>query len=167
MTLTIKALSIDDGFDIYQMLQEIPADENGFLNSAFGKDYAAYQAWLQSAAANARQQDIVDGWKVPQSTYWLFADETPVGYGKIRHFLTDKLKESGGHLGYSIRPAFRQKGYGTQFLGLLVEESRKLGIEEIYLTIRSENIASIKTALANNARILKVTEQRHYLAIYP
>ena len=167
MTLTIKALSIDDGFDIYQMLQEIPADENGFLNSAFGKDYAAYQAWLQSAAANARQQDIVDGWKVPQSTYWLFADETPVGYGKIRHFLTDKLKESGGHLGYSIRPAFRQKGYGTQFLGLLVEESRKLGVEEIYLTIRSENIASIKTALANNARILRVTEQRYYLAIYP
>ncbi len=32
MCLEIRKLSIDDGHDIYEMLQELPADENGFIN---------------------------------------------------------------------------------------------------------------------------------------
>lgn len=37
MSMEIKKLSLDDGEDIYQMLQNIPANENGFVNSANGK----------------------------------------------------------------------------------------------------------------------------------
>ena len=32
--LELKRLSIDDGLDIYTMLQEIPAEENGLINKA-------------------------------------------------------------------------------------------------------------------------------------
>mgnify|MGYP006333195631 CR=1 FL=1 len=32
MNIEIKKLSLDNGEDIYQMLQSIPANENGFVN---------------------------------------------------------------------------------------------------------------------------------------
>lgn len=32
MDIALRKLSADDGMDVYEMLQELPADENGFLN---------------------------------------------------------------------------------------------------------------------------------------
>ena len=51
MSLVLKQLSSDDGEDIYAMLQEIPADENGLINPAHGKTYEEYKAWLERAYA--------------------------------------------------------------------------------------------------------------------
>lgn len=165
MGLKIQKLSIDDGADIYRLLQELPSDENGFINSVAGKPYEAYRAWLQGAAASSAQKGLVDGWKVPQSTYWLYLDGAPIGYGKIRHFLTEKLKETGGHMGISIHPSLRGRGYGKAFLALLIDESRKLGISELLFTIKNTNEPSIKAVLANGGIIEKVTQERHYIVI--
>ncbi len=43
MGLEIRKLTIDDGHDIYEMLQELPADENGFINSVHGKTFDEYK----------------------------------------------------------------------------------------------------------------------------
>ena len=163
--LRIQKASIYDGIDIYRFLQELPADENGFINSAAGKNFEEYQFWLQNVVANSAQEGIVDGWKVPQSTYWLFLNNRPIGYGKIRHFLTDNLKETGGHIGISIHPHFRANGYGKAFIGLLKPECQELGISELLCTIKNQNKASIQTALACGGVIDRVTEARHYITI--
>lgn len=42
-----QKLSIDDGCDIYEMLQELPAEENGFINSVNNKTYDEYKEWLR------------------------------------------------------------------------------------------------------------------------
>ena len=39
--LELKRLSVDDGLDIYTMLQEIPAEENGLINKANGLTFDA------------------------------------------------------------------------------------------------------------------------------
>lgn len=91
----LKKLTVHDGGDIYEMLQEMPADENGFLNSMAGKPFSEFQGWLEKAAKSSEQDGIIDGWKVPTTTFWLYEDSTPVGYGKIRHFLTERLMEAG------------------------------------------------------------------------
>ena len=109
MELKLIALSETDGEAVYRMLQEMPAQENGFINPMHGKSYGEFRAWLQSCIADAAQEGLADGWKVPESTYWLFDGDRPVGYGKIRHFLTDKLLEDGGSIGYAVRPAERQR----------------------------------------------------------
>ena len=85
---------------------------------------------------------------VPQTIYWLYADGQPVGFGKLRHRLTDKLRLEGGHTGYSIRPSHRGKGYGKALLGYLVEEAKALGIDRLLLTIHNDNEASRKKAIA-------------------
>jgi hypothetical protein len=69
MTITFRKLSADDGEDVFGMLQELPSDENGFLNPMIGKSFDDYKQWLSHCVADAQQVGIVDGWKVPQSTY--------------------------------------------------------------------------------------------------
>lgn len=165
MNLTIRKLTIDDAEDIYDMLQEIPADENGLINSAYGKTYDEYKVWLENAYESSLQSSIIDGWKVPETIFWLFEDSKPVGFGKIRHFLTEKLLDAGGNISYSIRPAARERGLGNKFVAELIEESRKIGIEKLLFTIKNYNIPSIKVALANGGVVEKVTDERHYISI--
>ena len=165
MGVEIRKLSVDDGQDIYEMLQELPADENGFVNSVNGKTYSEYQAWLQGAAGSAEQTGLIDGWKVPQTTFWLFENGRPVGIGKVRHLLTDALREHGGNVGYAIRPSARNRGLGKEFLALLADECKRMGVPQMLLTIQNHNLPSIRVALANGGRTEKVTEERHYIRI--
>ena len=80
----LKPLSRLDGEDVYHFLQSIPADENGFMNSAAGLSYDAYKQWLVRQEANAIKTEIEDGWRVPSGTWWFFVDGRPVGMVKLR-----------------------------------------------------------------------------------
>ena len=142
--LELKRLSVDDGLDIYTMLQEIPAEENGLINKANGLTFDEYKEWLIVKQRDSEQEGIVDGWKVPSTTFWLYADGIPVGFGSVRHFLTEALRKAGGNIGYGIAPAFRGKGYGKELLRLLLNEAKEMGIDKVLVTILLDNIASQK-----------------------
>lgn len=165
MNIEIKKLSLDNGKDIYQMLQSIPANENGFVNSVNGKSYKEFKEWLLKAMNNSLQKGVLDGWKVPETTYWLYEDGKPVGYGKIRHFLTDKLLADGGNVGYAIIPSERNKGLGKVLLKLLLQESKVLNVNRVLLTIREENKASLAVALANGGVVEKTEAGKYYIWI--
>ncbi len=158
--LELKRLSVDDGLDIYKMLQEIPAEENGFINKANGLTFDEYKEWLIARNIDSEQEGIVDGWKVPYTTFWLYADGVPVGFGSVRHFLTEALSKIGGHIGYGIAPQYRGKGYGNEILRLLLSEAHKLEIEKALVTVRLDNMASQAVALANGGVITGRTNER-------
>lgn len=164
MNFELRKLTINDGMDIYDMLQEIPKDENGFINSVIGKSLEEYKEWLIICDAMSKGVGLED-WQVPSNTYWLFVDGYPVGMGKLRHFLTDKLRVEGGHAGYAIRQSERNKGYGTVLLKIIIEEAKKMNIEKVLLTVRNSNTNSIKIALNNGGKIEKIKEDRHYIWI--
>ena len=42
--------------------------------------------------------------KVPESTFWLIANDTFIGRVAIRHLLNESLLQFGGNIGYEIRP---------------------------------------------------------------
>ncbi len=158
--LELKRLSVDDGSDIYKMLQEIPGEENGLLNKANGLTFDEYKEWLVAKQREAEQEGIVDGWKVPSTTFWLYADGLPVGFGSVRHFLTEALCKAGGHIGYGIAPQFRGKGYGNEILKLLLDKAYEIGIEKVLITVHLDNIASQAVALANGGVITERTDER-------
>lgn len=165
MCVEIRKLSIDDGRDIYEMLQELPADENGFINPVKGKTFDEYKEWLKKSAESSEQPDVVDGWKVPETTFWFFENNSPVGYGKVRHLLTEALQENGGNIGYAILPSARNRGLGKKLLLSLINESKKIGVDKLLLTIRNHNEPSIHVALANGGKTEKITEDKHYIWI--
>ncbi len=165
MKIELVQLDINDSNDIYLMLQEIPQEENGFMNSAHGKTFEEFKTWLIESDSSSKTKELVDGWKVPSSTYWLYVNGTPVGIGKIRHFLTEKLLEEGGHIGYAIRPSERNKGYGTILLKRLLSTAKNMGIDNILLTIRNDNVHSLKVAISNRGIIEKSNDTRSYVWI--
>lgn len=165
MMLGLKRLSVDDGLDIYTMLQEIPAEENGLINKANGLTFDEYKEWLIVKQRDSEQEGIVDGWKVPSTTFWLYADGIPVGFGSVRHFLTETLRKAGGNIGYGIAPAFRGKGYGKELLRLLLNEAKEMGIDKVLVTILLDNIASQAVAIANGGVVTERTDERVFIWI--
>jgi predicted acetyltransferase len=71
----------------------------------------------------------------------------------IRHTLNDFLLQFGGHIGYSIHPAERGKGYGKEQLRLALDECLKLGISPALLTCEPWNAASRAVILSQGGRL--------------
>ena len=162
MVIELKRLSCNDGIEIYNMLQEIPKEENGLQNKANGLTFEEFKEWLIIKQADSEQEGIVDGWKVPSTTYWLYVDGVPVGYGNVRKFLTDALRQAGGHIGYGIAPSFRGKGYGKELLRLLLIEAHNDNIDKILITIHKDNLASQAVARANGGVLTDEKDDRVY-----
>jgi predicted acetyltransferase len=53
-----------------------------------------------------------------------------IGLLNIRHLLTPELLMESGHIGYSIHPDERRKGYATEQLRLGLVEAKRLGLEK-------------------------------------
>lgn len=163
MSIELRKLTANDGDDVYDLLQSLPADENGFMNGMAGKSREEYRAWLCRSALNAEKTEIEDGWRVPQTVYWLYVDERPVGMAKLRIFLTDALRQSGGNIGYAITPDERGKGYATEMLRLVLKEAAARGIVRALITVNNSNPASIRVALKCGGVIERISEDHHYI----
>ena len=77
-----------------------------------------------------------------------------VGVGSLRHELNDYLKQYGGHIGYSVVPSERKKGYGTKILSLLLKEAKNKKINNVLVTCEIDNIGSAKV-IENNKGLLE------------
>ena len=92
---------------------------------------------------------LKEGW-VASSTFWLTCGkERILGVVNLRHQLTDKLRDIGGHIGYGVRPSERNKGYATLMLRLTLEKARGLGIERVLVTCDADNIPSARVIQKN------------------
>ena len=69
--IELKRLSVDMDKDIYDFLQDVPKEENGFNNGANGMTYDEYREWLIKREQYANQVGLLDGWRVPETTFFL------------------------------------------------------------------------------------------------
>ena len=76
-------------------------------------------------------------------------DNRLVGMIQVRHYFNDYLEKYAGHIGYSIRPSERRKGYAKQMLKMALSFCREIGLDKVLITCIDGNIGSEKTILAN------------------
>ncbi|AUD21689.1 GNAT family N-acetyltransferase [Bacillus cereus group sp. BC251] len=113
------------------------------------KDPSNFPAMVQELLDAHNGINLPDSW-VPDSTYWLVTDHNRiVGVVNIRHSLTEHLFNTGGHIGYGIRPSERRKGYATKLLALSLEKAKQLNITKALIVCDEVNTASEKTILHN------------------
>ena len=86
------------------------------------------------------------------ATQFLFLrrnDNKLLGMIQVRHYFNDYLEKYAGHIGYSIRPSERRKGYAKEMLKMALPFCKEIGIDRVLITCKEENIRSEKTILSN------------------
>lgn len=83
------------------------------------------------------------------------SDMKMIGCMQVHNVLTQRMKDFTGHVGYSVRPSERHKGYAKKILDKAVDFLTSFGFEEIYVSCLPENEASKKTILANGGEYLE------------
>ena len=106
--------------------------------------------WLDENARCEKRETVPEGW-VPatQYVYLREGDQKIVGMIQIRHELNAYLADYGGHIGYSVRPDERRKGYAAQMLRQALPLCRKLGLERVLVTCNADNEGSRRTIIKN------------------
>ena len=79
------------------------------------------------------------------------SDGKIVGFCCLRHKLEydDDDIDFASHIGYSIRPSERGKGYAKEQLRLVLHKAKELGLEQVRIVCRDINVGSIRTITAN------------------
>ena len=123
--------------------------ENGdTINGSRGlHHYEKIAGWLEQIKACEKDNNSYIG--VPVTTFLAIRRDSPddwtiVGNIEIRHHLNPALEELGGHIGYSVRPSQRRKGYAVSMLRQVLCYARTLGLKKVMLDCDKSNTGSLK-----------------------
>ncbi|MGB8226624.1 MAG: GNAT family N-acetyltransferase [Sedimentisphaerales bacterium] len=144
--------------EFLEMAEEYNAEGEKVINGIGSIDKDDFENSVGRLKDHAKGVGLPEGW-VPASTYWLISRGRIVGTCNLRHRLNDFLKNLGGHIGYSVRPSERQKGYATKMLSLVLEKARALGITRILITCDDNNIASARVIEKNGGKLVDKTKR--------
>lgn len=106
----------------------------------------AYDEWLkllEDDKTNPRDN------RVHARTFFLIreSDNKLLGMINVRLELNDYLFNIGGHIGYSVRPTERKKGYNSYQLYKALEFCNSINLDKVLITCDKDNIGSKKTIL--------------------
>ena len=153
--LVYEIPSIERKQDAIDYINEFYA-HNSEVNGSGGLDRYVdnYEQWLIKLEKDLKQ--IPSEERVPAKTFFLVreSDNKIVGMINIRLCLNERLREKGGHIGYSIRPTERRKDYNKINLYLGLIECQKHGIKEVLLDCDKNNLGSSKTMIALGGKLL-------------
>lgn len=149
MTVRLVKPSVEFKREYLSFYHEWKESKEKMVPWIISKSPEDFEGMITFLAHNEAGLHLPEGW-VKDSTYWL-ADEKNriVGVANLRHELTETLLNSGGHIGYGIRPSERRKGYATKLLSLALKKTKELGINKVLVVCDADNIASKKTILTN------------------
>ena len=130
---------------------ELEAMQKEFINvdndvTPYGLDPMGlnFERWLE--------RNIAWRYYVPKPTsaratlYILTSPHTgPAGALDLRHYLTERLMNGGGNIGYGIRPSQRGNGFAPYMLGLGIEEAKEMGLDKVLVCCDDDNPASAHT----------------------
>jgi len=120
----------------------------------FDMNRHTYAEWLQILRGNLSLETVNPKFGVSETYFAVNEENEIVGIINLRHTLTEFYRDSG-HIGYSVRPSQRGKGYATEMLNAALEKAREAGLQEVKLVCKQSNIASAKVIAKNGGKLVR------------
>ena len=147
--MVLRRPTLADKESILNMMAEFEETQSAHDGGFWDAEAFVYEDWLESNRDMEMGLGIPDGW-VPAVQLVAFArDGQALGFLNLRLRLSDYLREKGGHIGYSIRPSERGKGYAKESLRQGLEVAKGKNIKQALVTCSTKNPASRAVILAN------------------
>ncbi|MDR3314888.1 MAG: GNAT family N-acetyltransferase [Coriobacteriales bacterium] len=125
----------------------LDAGENVIHGAPLLEEFEDYSQWLRLARCDFSVSPKTKGW-VDATTLLALSErgDRMVGIVNIRHELTEYLQKFGGHIGFSVCPSERRRGYASDILLQALDYCKQeLGIAEIMANCYADNEASRRT----------------------
>lgn len=165
--MKLRRPTLADKEAILNMMKEFEETQSAHDGGFWDADDFVYEAWLESNRDMEMGLGIPEGW-VPAVQLVAFArDGQAVGFLNLRLRLSAYLLEEGGHIGYSIRPSERGKGYAKEALRQGLQVAKEKNIKRALVTCSTENPASRAVILANGGQFEDVRNgtERYWIEV--
>ena len=165
--MELRRPTLADKETILSMTAEFEETRSAHDGGFWDAEAFVYEDWLESNRNMEMGLGIPEGW-VPAVQLVAFArDGQSVGFLNLRLRLSAYLLEEGGHIGYSIRPSERGKGYAKEALHQGLQVAKEKNIHRALVTCSTENPASRAVILANGGQLEDVRNgtERYWIEV--
>lgn len=147
--MELRRPSLEDKEAILEMMAEFEQAQSPHDGGFWETEAFSYEEWLDGNQNQEIGINLPEGW-VPAIQLVAFSEKgQAVGFLNLRLCLNDYLLEEGGHIGYSIRPSERGKGYAKEALRQGLQVAKQKNIKKALVTCSVENPASRAVIVEN------------------
>ena len=142
-----------DKEDILEMMAEFEREQSAHDGGFWNPDNFVYEEWLEENIQAEAGLNIPENWVPAIQLVSFDVAGHALGFLNLRLRLNDYLLEKGGHIGYSIRPSERGKGYAKESLRQGLQVAKDKNIHRALVTCSIKNPASRAVILANGGQL--------------
>ena len=165
--MELRRPRLADKIAVIDMMEEFEKYQSPHDGGFWDTENFSYEEWLESNQNQEMGINLSEGW-VPAIQLVAFSGKgQALGFLNLRLRLNNFLLEKGGHIGYSIRPSERGKGYAKVTLRQGLQVAKEKNIKKTLVTCSVNNPASRAVILANGGLLEDVRNgvERYWIEV--
>ena len=165
--MELRRPTIVDREAVLDMMAEFEKSQSGHDGGFWDTENFVYEEWLETNMQKEMGINLHEN-RVPSIQFVSFDDVGhALGFLNLRLRLNEGLLNYAGHIGYSIRPSERGKGYAKETLSQGLQLAKEKNIKKALVTCSVNNPASRAVILANGGLIEDVRDgvERYWIGV--
>ncbi|CKA76135.1 GNAT family N-acetyltransferase [Streptococcus pseudopneumoniae] len=152
---------------VLEMMAEFEKSQSAHDGGFWDTENFVYEEWLETNMQKEMGINLPEN-HVPSIQFVSFDDVgRALGFLNLRLRLNEGLLNCAGHIGYSIRPSERGKGYAKETLRQGLQAAKEKNIKKALVTCSVNNSASRAVILANGGLIedVRAGVERYWIEV--
>ena len=151
--MELRRPTLADKETVLEMMAEFEQSQSAHDGGFWDAEKFDYENWLETNLNKEMGINLPEN-RVPSIQFVLFDEsDHALGFLNLRLRLNEGLLNYAGHIGYSIRPSERGKGYAKEALHQGLKIAKEKNIKRALVTCSTENPASRAVILANGGEL--------------